>query len=151
MGTIEALLAVLTPEQRAQLVAQLTPESPLAVGAAVDAAPASSYYDMSAAVPATFKATLSATPKARNAHYSDRYDHLWCKGHVNVRGPKGGVYFVGRGVMGVKKGQQTKGILRVSALRFEDLRQGGTIDAWFRVDGEKDSTLIGALSQYRAV
>lgn len=116
-----------------------------------DSSPDNSYYDMTEAVPVKFKASLAASEKSRDTSYAERFDHVWCKGSYRVRGPKGGVYFVGRCVMGVRKGQQVKGTLRVSNRHFESLMEGNVIDGWFRPDGQKESVLIGELSNYSPV
>jgi hypothetical protein len=125
-----------------QLTQQAVPPAP---------APAPvSYYDLSEAQDATFKAALRTSAKSRDTSFATRFDHVWCKGQFNAKGPKGGQYFVGRCVMGVKKHQQVKGILRISNERFLALQAGGVVDGWFRPDGSKDSVLIGELSGYRA-
>lgn len=148
LQSLQEQLAALTSK-----IAQATALAPTPPTAATDPstpAPKSSYYNMDAAVEATFKAALAKSPKSRDTSYADKYDHVWCKGHWQVKGPKGGEYFVGRCVMGVQKGKQVKGILRISNQRFLDLKEGGTVDGWFRPDGAKDSVLIGELSAYKA-
>jgi hypothetical protein len=142
----------LSPAAQEQLLAQLTaaPAAPTPAPGTRSAAP-ESYYDMDAAVPVTFKAKLSPSPKARDKSYAERFDHIWVKGHYQVVGPKGGQYCVGRVVLGVKKGQQVKGILRISNAKFLELQAGGTVDGWMRPDDSKDSVLLGELSGYQAV
>lgn len=154
MSNLTALLDGLSPEQRDSLAAMLLAQaagSATAVASEPEPTKSDSYYDMADAVPVTFKADLSVNPKSRNTSYAERFDHIWCKGNYRVKGPKGGVYFVGRCVMGVKKGQQVKGTLRVGNKHFEPFLSGTPLDAWFRPDGESESILIGTLSNYRAV
>lgn len=153
MDNLAAILEFMSPEQRqdlARLLAGAATETATATATApTPTEPASSYYDMNEAIAATFKAKLSINEKSRDKSYAERYDHIWCKGHYRVKGPKGGVYFVGRCVLGVKKGQQVKGTLRVGNKHFENLLNGGTIDAWFRPDGASEAILIGSLSDYQ--
>jgi hypothetical protein len=162
MTDITNLFAGMSDDQRTALASMLLqqlgvqPESAptaaateAATATAVQDAPASSYYDMSEAVPVTFKADLSVNEKSRDKSFATKYDHVWCKGSYRVKGPKGGVYFVGRCVMGVKKGQQVKGTLRVGNKYFEPFLTGGQMDAWFRPDGADEAILIGTLSNYR--
>lgn len=157
MTQLNTLVDTLTPEQRqalASLLLQSTPTTPTPVSQDPedqDTPSPSSYYNMDEAVPVTFKADLQLNEKSRDKTYAQRFDHVWCKGNQFVKGPKGGVYFVGRCVLGVKKGQQIKGILRVGAKHFTALQQGGQMDAWFRPDGEADATLIGTLTNFRVV
>jgi len=144
----------MTPEQRQSLAAKLleglaTVPTPAPVTA--DKPVADSYYNMDEAVPYTFKAKLSVSEKSRDTSYAKRFDHVWCKGSARVKGPKGGVYFVGRCVMGVKKGQQVKGTLRVGNKHFEALVAGVPMDAWFRPDGAAEAVLIGQLSDFTSV
>lgn len=158
MTNISDMIASLTPAQRDSLTALLLQQVASAPQTAVAEAPVaepstfqSSYYDMEQAVAVTFKATLSVNDKSRDKSYAERFDHLWCKGNYRVKGPKGGVYFVGRAVMGVKKGQQVKGTLRVGNKYFEAFLDGAPMDAWFRPEGESESILIGTLTNFRAV
>lgn len=154
MSDLTSILESLSPQQRDSLAAMLLRQAAgTAAATAEPLAPVQpdSYYNMDEAVPATFKADLSVNEKSRNKTYAERFDHVWCKGNNRAKGPKGGVYFVGRCVMGVKKGQQVKGTLRVGSKYFDALQSGGEMDAWFRPDGESESVLIGTLSNYRAV
>lgn len=151
MNTVADMLAAMTPEQRqslaAKLLAELTPSTtPIATSGPETK---ESYYNMDEAVPVTFKASLAVNEKSRDKSYAERFDHVWCKGHYRVKGPKGGVYFVGRCVMGVKKGQQVKGTLRVGNKYFEPFLTGGSLDAWFRPDGQDEAILIGTLSNFK--
>jgi hypothetical protein len=152
-----ALLATFTAEQRTAFVnaaLELNQAAAPAVPATIAATATvveSNYYDMVEAVPVTFKADLSVSPKSRDTTYATTYDHLWCKGSYRVKGPKGGVYFVGRAVLGVKKGQQIKGTLRVGNKHFEAFCEGRPLDAWFRPDGAQESVLIGVLTNFHAV
>jgi hypothetical protein len=150
MTDIAQLFAGLSPEQRSALASMLLQQetAPAPTTTAV-AEPQTSYYDMTEAVPVTFKADLSVNEKSRDKSYPAKYDHVWCKGSYRVKGPKGGVYFVGRCVMGVKKGQQVKGTLRVGNKHFEPFMSGGQMDAWFRPDGADEAILIGTLSNFR--
>jgi hypothetical protein len=145
MSSIEQFVHTLTDAQKANLQALLG-NAPAEPAAEVQKP---SYYNMDDAVPVKFRAVLAAVEKARDQSYAQRFDHVWCVGHYQVKGPKGGVYFVGRCVLGVKKGQQLKGTLRVGNRHFEALLNGGTMDAWFRPDGEDEAVLIGVLSDYR--
>jgi hypothetical protein len=162
MSNLTQLLSALTPEQRQALAATLlasdngTPAHALedtsaAPPVATLESTASSYYNMDDAVAVTFKADLSVSDKSRDTSYARQYDHVWCKGNYRVKGPKGGVYFVGRCVLGVKKGQQVKGTLRVGNKHFEPFMNGSEMDAWFRPDGADDALLIGTLSNFRVV
>lgn len=144
-----SILASLTPEQKAQLLQELLGSSSATTTIQeTPAKPTSTYYNMDDAIPVTFKATLAKSDKSRDITFAQRFDHVWCKGSYQVKGPKGGLYFVGRCVMGVKKGQQVKGTLRISNQRFLELQAGQTVDGWFRPDGSKDSILIGELSGF---
>lgn len=136
MSSIEQLFKSLTAEQRKQF------EELLAGGATP---PAKQYYNNEQAVQVTFKAKLKVHERSKNTHYAETYSHVWCKGHYRLIGPKGGKYFVGRMVMGVKKGAQVKGILRVNSDKFENFLAGEELDAWFKLDKSKDATLIGVL------
>lgn len=155
--SLDNLVQTMSPEQRQALAALLLQDAaPAAVAEPPAAAepqpqPSSSYYNMDEAVAVTFKADLSVNPKSRDTSFAKRFDHVWCKGHYRAKGPKGGVYFVGRCVLGVKKGQQLKGTLRVGNKHFEALLNGQPMDAWFRPEGETESILIGTLSNYRDV
>lgn len=159
MHDIAALLEALSPAQRESLTAKLLEDltkplpapAPAAAVATADEPTPSSYYDMTDAVSITFKAKLSVNEKSRNKSYAERFDHVWCKGHTRVKGPKGGVYFVGRCVMGVKKGQQVKGILRVGNKHFDAFQAGTPLDAWFRPDGEAEAILIGTLTELQTL
>lgn len=156
MTDVAALLDLMSPEQRESVTAMLLQKlaeeaAPAPVETPTPSAPALSYYNMDDAVAVTFKATLSVLDKSRDKSYAAKYDHVWCKGHYRVKGPKGGVYFVGRCVMGVKKGQQVKGTLRVANKHFETFVSGAALDAWFRPDGAADAVLIGQLSNFRSV
>jgi hypothetical protein len=151
MNSITDLLSTMTPEQRQSLAAALLQEAAETPAATATAEPASSYYNMNEAVAVTFKADLSVNEKSRDRTYAERFDHVWCKGHYRVKGPKGGQYFVGRCVLGVKKHQQVKGTLRVGNKHFEPFRDGAPMDAWFRPDGASEAVLIGTLSNYRDV
>jgi hypothetical protein len=148
MTDLTMLLNVLTDDQKQALAAILSSSAP-----ATEPAPAAKldYYDTTEAVPAKFKADLEVSPKSRDTSYAERFDHVWCTGSYRVKGPKGGVYFVGRCVLGVKKGQQVKGTLRVGNKYFEAFLEGEPMDAWFRPEGESESILLGVLSNYRAV
>jgi hypothetical protein len=143
------LLGMLTPEQRTQLAQALEEQQP-ASPADTAVAESSSYYNMDEAVEVKFKADLQPNAKSRDASFSEKYDHVWSIGHYRVRGPRGGVYFVGRCVLGVRKGQQVKGTLRVGNRYFEEFLQGAPLDAWFRPDGVREPVLIGTLVNYRA-
>lgn len=159
MSDLTQLFSALTAEQRSALAAVLlqsevdaatsTPEPVATATATVSDDLPTSYYDMTDAIPVTFKAALSVNEKSRDKSYPAKYDHVWCKGSYRVKGPKGGVYFVGRCVMGVKKGQQVKGTLRVGNKHFEPFLNGGQMDAWFRPDGADEAILIGTLSNFK--
>lgn len=153
MSDLTQLLSALTPEQREALAAMLQPTAPTATATVPAPAetPASTYYNMDEAVPVTFKADLSVNEKSRDTSYAQKYDHIWCKGNYRVKGPKGGVYFVGRCVLGVKKNQQVKGTLRVGNKHFEPFLSGTPLDAWFRPDGAEEAILIGTLTNYKPV
>jgi hypothetical protein len=147
--SLESLVHTLSAEQRDALQALLVQAQTVPTPEPTPSP--TSYYNLDDAVDVTFKADLSVNDKSRDTSYATRFDHVWCKGQYRVKGPKGGVYFVGRCVMGVKKGQQVKGLLRVGNRYFEAFLEGQPLDAWFRPDGADDAVLIGTLTNYRAV
>ena len=103
---------------------------------------------MTTAVKATFTASLTAV-RAKTDVYHTKYDHLWATGHYQVQGPKGGLYFLGRVVMGrPKDGSQVKGTLKLSNTKFLALQAGGTTEAWFTPDGSSEALLIGTLTRF---
>jgi len=158
--SIDTLVQAMNPDQRKALAALLMQETDLVATdqtavpeapVAAEAVTPNTYYNLDEAVAVTFKADLSVNPKSRDISYAEQFDHVWCKGNYRVKGPKGGVYFVGRCVLGVKKGQQIKGTLRVGNKYFEAFLDGQPLDAWFRPEGETESVLIGTLTKYRNV
>lgn len=158
MDIVSLLVQQMTPEQRAALLTQLLPATSAAPAPTFTPTPAPTAtaprpsrgkkgaLDMSTAVPITFVATLSANERARDQSWAERYDHVWFKGHYQVKGPKGGVYCVGRAVLGNKAREQYKGTLKISNKAYLQLAAGEAIDGWFVPDDTKDNVLIGTLS-----
>lgn len=106
--------------------------------------------DMTSAVKVTFVASLTAV-RAKTEEYHTKYDHIWSAGHYQVKGPKGGLYFLGRAVMGKpKSGEQVKGTLKISNTKFLALQAGGTTEAWFTPEGSSEALLIGTLTRFVA-
>jgi len=105
----------------------------------------SNYYDMQNATPVTFRSDFVASRRSRRESSNEKWKHVWCRGNYGVRGPKGGVYFVGRCVLGLHKETQVKGTLKVSDSHFRTFLVGGTLDAWFRPDGTQTTRCIGVL------
>lgn len=155
---IGALLATMTPEQKASLVLQLVQPTagpvtaPAVVAPDIPAPPSPTAVkkrgklDMKDAVAISFKARLTKSPMARSQEWAERYDHIWFKGHYQVKGPKGGVYCLGHCVLGNPKREQVKGTLKISNRAYLSLAAGEPIDGWFIPDGTTDNILIGILS-----
>lgn len=166
MDLVTLLLQQLTPEQRTSLLQQLLPVAPAAPAPAFTPAPTpaftptptssapkparpkgkSAQLDMSMAVPITFVVQLSPNDRARDPSWAQRFDHLWFKGHYQAKGPKGGVYCVGRAVLGNAAREQYKGTLKIANKAYLQLVAGEAVDGWFIPDDTKDNVLIGTLS-----
>lgn len=164
MDMMSLLVAQLSPEQRAALVQQLlggsapapaaVPQPTPTATAVADAPtpkPAGARFkngklNMDEAIPVTFKVQLSANDRARDPSWADQYDHLWFKGHYQVKGPKGGMYCLGLGILGNPQREQRRGQLKISNRAFLALQNGEPIDGWFIPDDTKENVLIGTLS-----
>lgn len=159
MDIVNLLVQQLSPEQRAALLQQLLPSVAAVPTTVVEPPPAAAptprtpaprgkkqALDMSTAQPISFIASLSANERARDQTWAQRFDHVWFKGHYQVKGPKGGMYCLGRAVLGNRAREQYKGTLKISNKAYLQLAAGEAVDGWFIPDDTKDNVFIGTLS-----
>lgn len=153
MDILSSLVNSLTPEQRVTLqtllLSHAAPTGTMSAPAPVAATPASKGLDLSNAIEVKFRATLSPNDRCRDPEWAQTYDHVWFKGHYQVKGPKGGLYCHGRAVLGNAQKQQYKGVLKISNKAFLQLQQGQAIDGWFIPDDTKDNVFVGTLSDFQ--
>lgn len=170
MDLVSLMVSQMTPEQRAAIVQQLLgtamsaaptsptatpPVPPAATAVAERPAPKKPWMskgkgklDMTDAVPVTFKARLEPNDRARDQSWAETYDHIWFKGHYQVKGPKGGMYCLGLGILGNPQREQCRGQLKISNRAFLALQNGEPIDGWFIPDDTKENVLIGTLTHF---
>lgn len=166
MDLVSLMVAQMSPEQRTALLAQLISATPAATPPAAAAPAATAVLDapapapkskswgargkgklnMADAIAITFKAQLEPNDRARDQSWAETYDHIWFKGHYQVKGPKGGMYCLGLCVLGNDKREQCRGQLKISNRAFLALQNGEPIDGWFIPDDTKENVLIGTLT-----
>jgi hypothetical protein len=162
------LLSLLTPEQKTQLLQQLLGAAPSTPAVAPPPAPVvtpvatavatppetkkswpprtKGKLNMDDAIAITFKAQLEPNERARDQSWAETYDHIWFKGHYQVKGPKGGMYCLGLCILGNDRREQRRGQLKISNRSFLALQNGEPVDGWFIPDDTKENVLIGTLS-----
>ena len=167
MDLVSLMVAQMTPEQRAAMLQQLiggsmpapaampTTPAPAPTATAVAEPPTAKKpwmskgkgkLNMSDAVAVTFKARLEPNDRARDQSWAETYDHIWFKGHYQVKGPKGGMYCLGLAILGNPQREQCRGQLKISNRAFLALQNGEPIDGWFIPDDTKENVLIGTLT-----
>lgn len=161
-----SILDLLTPEQKQQLVAELlggtapapkTPPTtpPKATSPATPPAPRrgtkTAKLDLSDAIAVHFQAVLSPNERCRDQSWAETYDTITVKGHYQVKGPKGGMYCLGKARVSNQDGDSQVLTFKISNKNYLVLLGGGEIDGWCVDPATNESVFIGTLSQYEPV
>ena len=107
--------------------------------------------DLSDALAVQFTAALSPNERCRDQSWAETYQTVTVKGHYQVKGPKGGMYCLGQGVLSNDTGEETTCTFKISNKNFLQLKAGTAIDGWCIDNTTGESLFIGTLSHYRAV
>lgn len=103
--------------------------------------------DTSAATPVCFTADLADDDRVKDKTHVNR--NMWFRGVTNAKGPKGGVYFNGRVVIGWGAAQK-KGWLKMGARHLEALQKGESVPAYIQFDGTREQVIVGVMTNYKA-